>query len=234
MNRERRNRPYSGVRSPWSRHSLRLLKNRKRSNLGTKKRHDAPMRIGVVGNARTTRSHASRSTVAVAVTKGSIAMLVVIGSAAPALASGALVLIPDLFGMLPIMIVAFALMIFPLNKLLFQPIFRALDARAERIAGARERSEQLQRDADQVLDQYETAIREARGASEASRQTKLEGAREEQIQLTAKARSEAEREIESARGELTRSIEDARASLRSSAEGLATAAAERVLGRALS
>ena len=153
--------------------------------------------------------------------------------AGPAAASGSLVLVPDWFGTLPIMLIGFVALIFPLNALLFKPIFRALDARAERIAGARERSEQLQREADAVLDRYESAIREARGESEASRQSKLETAREEQVQLTDAARGEAEREIEGARSELNQSIDEARASLRASAEGLAQAAAEQVLGRAL-
>jgi len=155
-------------------------------------------------------------------------------AAAPAMASGSLVLVPDWFGVLPFMLVGFVLLIFPLNALLFQPIFRALDERAERIAGARERSEQLQEEADTVLERYEEAIREARTEAEAARQGRLEGAREEQIQLTAAARGEAERELEGARGEMKQSIEAARASLRASAEGLAQAAAERVLGRTLS
>lgn len=155
-------------------------------------------------------------------------------AAAPALASGTLVLIPDWFGVLPIMLVGFVLLIFPLNALLFQPIFRALDDRAARITGAHERSEQLGREADEVLNRYEAAIREARIESEVARQGKLEVAREEQLQVAEAARAEAEREIETARGELNRSIEEAGASLRTSAEGLAQAAAERVLGRTLS
>lgn len=142
-------------------------------------------------------------------------------------------LIPKYKSVLPVMLIGFVLLIFPLNALLFKPIFRALDERAERIAGARERSEQLQREADKVLNRYEAAIREARSESESARQAKLETARNEQLQLTNAARSEAERELESARGELSRSVEDARATLRESAESLAQAAAERVLGRAL-
>jgi F-type H+-transporting ATPase subunit b len=197
----------SGERSPRSNHSLRNQRNRNLSSTTP---------IGFAGFAT-----------------ASLLALVVVLAATPALASGALVLIPDVFGMLPVMLIAFVLLIFPLNALLFQPIFRALDARAERIAGARERSEQLQREADSVLERYETAIREARGDSEVSRQAKLETAREEQLELTAAARGEAERELESARGEMNQSIEEARASLRANAEGLATAAAERVLGRAL-
>ena len=57
---------------------------------------------------------------------------------------------------------------------------------------------------------------------------------DEQVTLTAQARSEAEGEREAARGELGRSLADAQASLRASAEDLANAAAEQVLGRALS
>lgn len=164
---------------------------------------------------------------------GAFAVLSGTVSASPAAASGALELIPDLYGRLPIMLLLFVLLIFPLNALIFKPIFSALDARAERIAGARSRSQQLQRDADDVLNRYETAIREARGECEVARQARLETAREEQARLTTAAREAAEAELDRARQELDRSIDEARATLRSSAEGLAQAAAERVLGRAL-
>ncbi len=138
------------------------------------------------------------------------------------------------FGDLWIMIIGFTLLVFPLNQLIFKPIFRSLDDRADRINGARRRSVDLQKQADGVLDRYETAIREARGDSEQARQTGLLRAREEQAALTAEARGEAERALVEARAELARSLEDARASLRLNAEELAGAAAEQVLGRALS
>lgn len=160
------------------------------------------------------------------------------------LAADTLELIPDyaLFGLFGTgpglglmwkMLIAFTLLVFPLNILIFQPIFGALSERAERIQGARNRSDQLQAEADSVLERYETAIREARTESEADRQAQLLGAREEQNTLTAQARSEAERELEAARSELGRSLDDARATVQASAESLAQAAAEQVLGRAL-
>lgn len=174
----------------------------------------------------------------------SLALLVVLAFVSPANAAENLVLIPDVaffgifggtgLGTMWVMLIGFVLLIFPLNALLFQPIFRALDARAERIAGARARSAQLQKEADEVLERYETAIRTARAEGEANRQVQLGGAREEQASLTAQARSEAEREIEQARSELARSLDDARATVRASAEDLAQSAAEQVLGRALS
>ena len=150
-----------------------------------------------------------------------------------ALASSELVLMPD-WPLLAILLVGFVVLIFPLNALLFQPIFRALDARAERIAGARERSSQLERQAEEVLDRYQSAIRQARSESESDRQAGLERAREEQNQLTEAARAEAAREVERARREMSQAVEEARSGLRASAEELAQAAAEQVLGRALS
>jgi F-type H+-transporting ATPase subunit b len=132
------------------------------------------------------------------------------------------------------MLVGFVVLIFPLNALIFQPIFRALDARADRIQGARGRSAQLQSEADAVLEQYEQAIREARAEAEAARQRQLALAREEQASLTSAARRDAEGELERARADLGRSLEEARNTLRAGAEDLAQAAAEQVLGRALS
>jgi len=170
-----------------------------------------------------------------------VTTLLVAGRAA---ASDSLQLLPDYglfdwfgesyFGALWVMIVGFVLLVFPLNQLIFKPIFQSLDNRAERISGARNRSVDLQKQADAVLDRYESAIREARGESEQARQAGLLQAREEQATLTAEARAEAERELVSARAELVQSLEDARASLRSTAEELAGEAAEQVLGRALS
>jgi len=171
--------------------------------------------------------------------------------ATPALAADSLQLIPDLdlFGALDgvagyeddgglgamwVMLISFVLLIFPLNALIFQPIFRALDERAERIQGARDRSTQLEEEADSVLDRYESAIRDARAESEEARQAQLATAREEQVSLTTAARSAAEGELDRARTELNQSLEEARATLRASADDLATAAAERILGRPLS
>jgi F0F1-type ATP synthase membrane subunit b/b' len=180
---------------------------------------------------------------------GALAFLIAAG-ARPASASESLNLIPDyaLFGLIKlgliadesglgalwIMLVAFAVLVVPLNSLIFQPIFRALDARAERIEGARTRSEHLQREADSILQRYESAVRETRGEAEAARQVEIARAREEQVELTSQAKQEAERQLEGARSDLRQSLESARAGLRASADELARAAAEQVLGRALS
>jgi F-type H+-transporting ATPase subunit b len=154
--------------------------------------------------------------------------------ASSAFASDKLELIPDYMRTMPILIIGFVLLVFPLNQLIFKPIFRALDERIARIQGARDRSSQLQHAADEVLERYEAAIREARGESEVARQRQLATAREEQVLLTTQARTAADGELERARAELSGAIDEARSSLRASAEDLAQTAAEQVLGRALS
>jgi F-type H+-transporting ATPase subunit b len=180
-----------------------------------------------------------------AIVAGTLGLTIAVLSSGSALASDKLELIPDyaFFGLLGddpglgslwVMLVGFVLLIFPLNAMIFQPIFGVLDARTDRIKGARDRSQQLEAEADSVLERYETAIREARAESEATRQGQLATAREEQTNLTQQARGEAENELEQARASLNQSLEEARTTLRANAEDLATAAAEQVLGRVLS
>jgi len=159
------------------------------------------------------------------------AMLLIAGPAHAA--GGQLNLIPDPFRLF-VMIVFFAVIIFPVNAILFQPMFRALDARDDEINGARKRAEKLEADASETLGRYQAAVRAEREAAELDRRRHLEAARDEQSQVTTAARAEAEREIEHARGELTRSLEEARATLRDGAQQLASEAAERILGRSVS
>ena len=131
------------------------------------------------------------------------------------------------------LLVLFALLIFPVNAFVFQPLLRVLDEREERIAGTRTRAEQLEAETREVLTRYERSIAETRESSEQKRRTALEEVRDEAQRETASARSEAEQRIEQARSQVTASLEDARASLRTQAEELARQAATQVLGRAL-
>ena len=94
-------------------------------------------------------------------------------SADTALASeDGLVLTPDLPMLLTLMALFIAL-IFPVNALLFRPIFAALDAREEKIAGTRARAEKLAAQAEEVLQRYQGAVREARESAEQERRNRL-------------------------------------------------------------
>jgi F-type H+-transporting ATPase subunit b len=161
-----------------------------------------------------------------------LAWLTLLAAPAARAASEGLVLAPDL----PILIgliVFFLVLVVPLNRLLFQPVFRVLDEREQKIAGTRARAAQLEREAQESLDRYEASVRAAREESEQARRALLERARADALGATGEARAQVEREIEAARADINRALESARGSLRGQAQDLASQAASRVLGRAL-
>ena len=164
-----------------------------------------------------------------------------IAAAIPALAIGLLVALPvqasgDSLEIFPderifYLMVLFVLLVFPVNKLLFHPIFRVLDERDARIEGARKRAAQIGAEAEATLGRYRSAVRSAREEAESDRKQVLEEARREQAELTGSVRSEAEAEINRAREEVAGALDDARSQLREQAQELAREAATRVLGR---
>jgi F-type H+-transporting ATPase subunit b len=146
-------------------------------------------------------------------------------------AGGSLEIFPD--ERIFYLIVLFVLLVFPVNKLLFHPIFRVLDERDARIEGGRKRADQISAEAEATLGRYRRAVRSAREEAENDRKQMLEEARREQAQLTGSVRSEAEAQINRAREEIAVALQDARSLLRAQAEELAREAATRVLGRSL-
>ena len=160
------------------------------------------------------------------------ALFIALFVALPAQAAGAsLEIFPD--QRIFYLIVLFVLLIFPVNKLLFHPIFRVLDERDARIEGARKRADEIGAQAEATLGRYRSAVRNAREEAESGRKQVLEEARREQAQLTGSVRSEAETEINRAREEVAGALNDARTQLREQAQELAREAATRVLGRSL-
>lgn len=153
-------------------------------------------------------------------------------AATPAHAAGGLQLIPEVAELVTLFVL-FALLIFPLNALIFRPIFGVLDEREERIAGARRRGEQLETEAAQIVARYEGEVREVRESSERERRESLDRSRDERATIADAARSEAEAEIERGRMAIASSLDEARTTLRAGAEQLASQAAERILGRSL-
>ncbi len=130
--------------------------------------------------------------------------------------------------------VAFIVLIFPLNALIFRPLLNVMEARDDRIAGNHRRAEGAQRQAEAALERYEESVLAARDEATLERRTRLDAARAEQLGITRTAREEVEREIERAREELEGSLAEARETLRAGSEELARLAAERILGRRVS
>lgn len=163
---------------------------------------------------------------------GALLLLMGILAAESAQASADLVLIPSPLTLISL-IVLFIVLIFPLNALVFRPVFETLDERDRRIAGARERADEVSKEADEVFHRYRTELSAARSAAEQSRREAVETAREEQARVTTAARTEAEQKVEQGRSELMASLEAARSDMGSHVRELADAAAQQILGRAL-
>ena len=172
-----------------------------------------------------------RRTHRLSTTLGLIACTMLTASAANA-AGGTIELVPRFTEWL-VLLVGFALLIPVVNRLIVQPVYAVFDERAEKIAGARARAEALQTNASEVLARYESGLRAVREENDRLRGEQLAAAREEQQEITANARSEADGEIERSLSELGASLESARGGLQATAEELARQAAERILGRAL-
>jgi F-type H+-transporting ATPase subunit b len=162
-----------------------------------------------------------------------VALAVILVAQSAAAAGDNLVLVPRLLDRMLPLVALFCLLVIPVNQLIFKPLFRVLDERAERIQGTRQRAERLEREADEVLARYERSVQEVREESEAERRAHLDRARAEFQDNTGAARSEADLEIARARRALEESLESTRETLRAQARELAREAAARVLGRAL-
>ena len=158
------------------------------------------------------------------------ALLAAQGAAA---AGDNLVLVPQLIDRMLPLVALFCLLVIPVNQLVFKPLFRVLDERAERIDGTRRRAEKLEREADEVLARYERSVQEVREEAEVERRAHLDRARAESQDSTGAVRAEADQEIARARRALAESLETTRSTLRAQARELAREAAARVLGRAV-
>ncbi|HJO24287.1 MAG: ATP synthase F0 subunit B [bacterium] len=141
-------------------------------------------------------------------------------------------LIPD-HRLLIGLVIFFVLLIFPVNTLLFQPIFAALEARRERIEGTRARAEELEAEAKAALTRYEHAVQQVRNEAEQARKATLASARAVFQNETQDARAETESTLDNARQEIGRELESARETLGQRADALAREAAATVLGRSL-
>lgn len=160
-------------------------------------------------------------------------IVALLAAGAAGASEGNLNLLPDWSGKLPLLIILFAVLMFPANALLFKPIFRVLDEREQRIGGTRRRAEQIGREAEETLANYQRAVRDVREEAERDRQQRARETREQNAAITAEARAEAESQIERARAELATTLQVSRQELRARVDDLATDAASRILGRAL-
>ena len=130
-----------------------------------------------------------------------------------------------------VLLVLFVTLVPVLNRLLFKPLLGVLDARAERIEGARARAAELAQQAAALLARHDEAVRQARETAHGEQVRLVEEARHAHQGTVGAARSAAEREVGGARGEISRAAASARGALGAEAEPLAREITARLLGR---
>lgn len=130
-------------------------------------------------------------------------------------------------------LVNFLVLVLLLNVFLYKPIRKQLADRNAEIAGAKERSAQVDREVQEKLASYEARMREIRsGAADARGELKKEALAQEAAILK-KARKESSEKLAGIKEKVAKEAEEARALLRASAESLSADICEKVLGRSL-
>jgi len=130
-------------------------------------------------------------------------------------------------------IVAFGLLIYPVNRLLIQPLLRLLERRDQSTHGSIEEAARLDAEAAAQRARLEAHLVEARARAHARRAAILADAEAHERTLMAAASSDASKTFESVRASVTADLVAARAALQSDARALASEAAARLLGRPL-
>lgn len=144
-----------------------------------------------------------------------------------AFAENSIQLVPD--GTIFFHIALILLMIWILNRTLFKPINRILEARERMTGGSFAETTDTLRQADEKLANYETTLREARAAGYAMvESTRRESLAQRQLQID-EVKAEAANQIEQEKADLNRQVEQAGQTLASDARVLAERITAQVL-----
>ncbi len=130
-------------------------------------------------------------------------------------------------------LIAFGLLVFLLYKLLYRPVLKMLDERAERIRQGMEDAAKAREMAAKAQEEFEKRILEARkeGQEIVAQATKMsEKLRQEILE---QARAEAERLIQKERERMTQEREQAMAELQAQVADLSVLVAQKVIGASL-
>ncbi len=158
--------------------------------------------------------------------------LAVLATASPAHAAGSLELIPNGLN-LALSFAVLLLLIYPVNRLVLQPLVAVLEEREARTVGAIARAEALAAELAGQRTILEEGLAAARAEARARRTALLAEADVEDRRLIAAARADGKQELDALRVGVTEELESAREGLASDARALAREAASRILGREL-
>ena len=130
-------------------------------------------------------------------------------------------------------IIGMLVLIVVLNSLLYKPIRQLLQERESKMAAIKEEAERFERNADQLLENFNAKLASARSEGIKKREELKAKAREEEKALIDESTKEATQKKQELLSELTAQIEAARKELKAQAEAFAMEIAQKLLGRAI-
>jgi F-type H+-transporting ATPase subunit b len=128
-------------------------------------------------------------------------------------------------------VVLFIILWLILNRILFKPYLKLLEAREQRTTGAQHDSSDLEHEGARLRVQYEEKIVQARAAGYAAKEAILQNGRLEREKILAEAREQAAQTLERARREIASALEQERRIAAAEAAALAADMASKALGR---
>jgi F-type H+-transporting ATPase subunit b len=117
--------------------------------------------------------------------------------------------------------------------MLYKPIRRLLAERATRMASIQSDVDKYERNAEQLLKDFNTKLAEARSTGQSAMEKLKQEAREEEHKLTEESNKEANAKKEELMAQLTTEIDTARKDLTAKVEAFAADISQKLLGRAI-
>jgi F-type H+-transporting ATPase subunit b len=162
-----------------------------------------------------------------------VSTLIVAAMAPPEIASAADFELFPHWPSVALNLVIFLLLIYPVNRLLIQPLLHLVEERESRTSGALDRATALETQTRETGAQIEARLNEGRSRAQARRAAILAEAEREERALLQAASNDAAGSIETVRSAVAAELAGARTALEADARTLAREAASRLLGRAI-
>jgi F-type H+-transporting ATPase subunit b len=130
-------------------------------------------------------------------------------------------------------LIGYLILLVILNAILYKPIRRLLAERASRMSAIQSDAEKYERNAEQLLKDFDMKLAEARASGQGAMEKLKQEAREEEHQLSEASNKEADARKQELMAELTSEIDAARKDLTAKVEAFAMDISQKLLGRAI-
>lgn len=127
----------------------------------------------------------------------------------------------------------FLVLLFVLNLLLYRPLSRIMEERAQTVDGGHQRARDLENQIEAKMAAYREKLQAAKSKAAEERSALRAAAGEEESRILADAQKKAAAQVDKVRTQVAAQAQQARENLRGQADELATQVASKVLGRSL-